>query len=130
MDLDISGLTWTLTIALILGLLALDLVLASVRPHQVGFAEAAAWSVFYIGVAIAFGLWFTAAHGGDYGTEFFAGYIVEKSLSVDNLFAFVIIVVVLATVTVTSMLKTRQDPTAVAHAGSLTGTPDHDRAEH
>ncbi len=96
MDLDISGLTWTLTIALILGLLALDLVLASVRPHKVGFAEAAAWSVFYIGVAIAFGLWFTAAHGGDYGTEFFDGYIVEKSLSVDNLFVFVIIMATFA----------------------------------
>ena len=96
MDLQISPLTWTLTIGLILGLLALDLVLAARRPHKVGFTEAVAWSVFYIGVAIAFGLWFTAAHGGDYGTEYFAGYIVEKSLSVDNLFVFVIIMATFA----------------------------------
>ena len=56
--LDISGLTWGVTIALIVGLLALDLVLAAARPHKVGFGEATAWSVFYIGVAIAFGVWF------------------------------------------------------------------------
>jgi tellurite resistance protein TerC len=96
MDLEISGLTWTLTIALILGLLALDLVLAAVRPRRVGFGEAVAWSVFYIGVAIAFGIWFANAHGGEFGTEFFAGYLVEKSLSVDNLFVFVIIMATFA----------------------------------
>ncbi|WP_019873124.1 TerC/Alx family metal homeostasis membrane protein [Sporichthya polymorpha] len=96
MDLEISALTWTLTVALVLGLLAFDLVLGALRPHKVGFAEAAAWTLFYIGVAIAFGTWFTIAHGSDYGTEFFAGYIVEYSLSVDNLFVFVIIMTTFA----------------------------------
>jgi tellurite resistance protein TerC len=96
MDLRISGLTWTVTIGLVLGLLAVDLVLAALRPHKVGFGEAIAWSVFYIGVAIAFGLWFASAHGGDFATEYFAGYIVEKSLSVDNLFVFVIIMATFA----------------------------------
>jgi tellurite resistance protein TerC len=90
-DLEISGLTWTLTIALVVGLLAFDLVLGVLRPHKIGFGEAAAWVLFYIGAAVAFGIWLTMAHGGDYGTEFFAGYIVEYSLSVDNLFVFVII---------------------------------------
>ncbi|MGY1704530.1 TerC family protein [Geodermatophilus sp. SYSU D00697] len=89
--LEISGLTWALTIGLIVGLLAVDLVLAALRPHRVGFGEATAWSVFYVLVAVAFGVWFAAHHGGDAGTEYFAGYIVEKSLSVDNLFVFVII---------------------------------------
>jgi tellurite resistance protein TerC len=89
--LEISGLTWAVTLALIAGLLALDLVLAAARPHRVGFKEATAWSVFYIAVAIGFGVWFAAAYGGDAGTQYFAGYIVEKSLSVDNLFVFVII---------------------------------------
>ena len=56
--LEISGLTWGVTIALVLGLLAIDLVLAAMRPHAVGFKEAMAWSVFYIAVAIAFGVWF------------------------------------------------------------------------
>src|SRR5690242_17023616 len=66
------------------------------RPHKVGFREALAWSLFYIGVAIAFGIWFAAAYGGDAGTQYFAGWIVEKSLSVDNLFVFVIIMTTFA----------------------------------
>ncbi|WP_019877070.1 TerC/Alx family metal homeostasis membrane protein [Sporichthya polymorpha] len=96
MDLEISGLTWTLTVALVVGLLAFDLILGVLRPHKVGFGEAIAWTIFYVGVAVAFGIWFTMAHGGDYGTEFFAGYIVEYSLSVDNLFVFVIIMTTFA----------------------------------
>jgi tellurite resistance protein TerC len=94
--LEISGLTWGVTIGLVVGLLALDLVLAAMRPHKVGFREATAWSVFYIAVAIAFGVWFLMAYGSDFGTQYFAGYIVEKSLSVDNLFVFVIIMTTFA----------------------------------
>jgi tellurite resistance protein TerC len=89
--LEISGLTWAATIGVIVALLAVDLVLAAWRPHRIGFREASLWSVFYILVAIGFGVWFASAHGGGFGTEYFAGYIVEKSLSVDNLFVFVII---------------------------------------
>ncbi|MBO0607988.1 TerC/Alx family metal homeostasis membrane protein [Myceligenerans salitolerans] len=89
--LDISPLTWALTIGLIILLLAVDLVLAAARPHHVGFKEATAWSVFYIAVAIGFGVWFGLQYGSTAGTEYFAGYIIEKSLSVDNLFVFVII---------------------------------------
>jgi tellurite resistance protein TerC len=88
--LEISGLTWAVTVGIVVALLALDLALAALRPHRVGFREAVAWSVFYILVAVAFGVWFAFAYGG-YGAEYFAGYIVEKSLSVDNLFVFVII---------------------------------------
>jgi tellurite resistance protein TerC len=94
--LEISGLTWGVTIALVLGLLAVDLALAALRPHKVGFTEAVAWSVFYVGAAVAFGIWFAAAYGGDAGTQYFAGWIVEKSLSVDNLFVFVIIMTTFA----------------------------------
>ncbi|GAB2805757.1 TerC family protein [Lentzea nigeriaca] len=89
--LEISGLTWAVTIGLIVLLLAVDLVLAAWRPHRIGFREASLWSVFYILVAVGFGVWFAMAHGGEFGAEYFAGYIVEKSLSVDNLFVFVII---------------------------------------
>ncbi|MEV6710914.1 TerC/Alx family metal homeostasis membrane protein [Lentzea sp. NPDC051208] len=89
--LEISGLTWATTIGVIVVLLAVDLVLAAWRPHRIGFREASLWSVFYILVAIGFGVWFATAHGGGFGAEYFAGYIVEKSLSVDNLFVFVII---------------------------------------
>ena len=93
---EISGLTWGLTIGLVVVLLAVDLILAAQRPHKVGFKEATAWSVFYIAVAIAFGVWFTVTYGSTLGTEYFAGYIVEKSLSVDNLFVFVIIIATFA----------------------------------
>ncbi|GAA5150885.1 TerC family protein [Pseudonocardia eucalypti] len=89
--LEISLLTWAVTIGLIVALLAVDLALAAMRPHRVGFGEASAWSVFYVLVAVGFGVWFASVHGGEFGAEYFAGYIVEKSLSVDNLFVFVII---------------------------------------
>ena len=94
--LEISGLEWAVTIGVIVGLLALDLALAALRPHRVGFKEATAWSVFYIVVALAFGAWMWWAHGSEFGTEYLAGYIVEKSLSVDNLFVFVIIMTTFA----------------------------------
>ena len=89
--LEVSVLRWTITIGLILGLLALDLGLAAARPHVVKFREAAISSILYIAVAIAFGLVFAMQMGWNYGAEYFAGYIVEKSLSIDNLFVFVII---------------------------------------
>ncbi|MFF1816521.1 TerC/Alx family metal homeostasis membrane protein [Kribbella sp. NPDC058245] len=94
--LELSGSTWAITIGLIVVLLAVDLLLAALRPHRVGFKEAAAWSVFYVAVAVAFGLWFMSQYGGDFGAQYFAGYIVEKSLSVDNLFVFVIIMTTFA----------------------------------
>ena len=94
--LNISAVTWAATIGVIVGLLAVDLTLAALRPHRVGFREATAWSVFYILVAIGFGVWFALTYGGDFGTQYFAGYIVEKSLSVDNLFVFVIIMATFA----------------------------------
>ena len=94
--LDISTLGWIITIAVIVGLLALDLILAAARPHAVGFREALFWSLFYIAIAVAFGFVFAAMAGWGFGTEYFAGYIVEKSLSVDNLFVFVIIMTTFA----------------------------------
>jgi tellurite resistance protein TerC len=55
------------------------------------FKEAAIWSIFYISVAIGFGVWVWLTAGSQFGTEYFAAYLVEKSLSVDNLFVFIII---------------------------------------
>jgi tellurite resistance protein TerC len=90
--LDVTAAAWAITIALIVGLLALDFAVAALRPHAVGFREAAAWSVFYIAIAIVFGFVFSSYAGSEFGTEYFAGYLVEKSLSVDNLFVFAIII--------------------------------------
>ena len=95
-ELEVTTAGWLATLGLIVGLLAIDLVLTARRPHAVGFREAAGWSVFYIAVAIAFGVVFGTIAGWNYGAEYFAGYTVEKSLSVDNLFVFVIIMTTFA----------------------------------
>ena len=94
--MGVTAAGWALTIGVILALLALDLLLATIRPHAVGYREAAAWSAFYIAVAVVFGLVFASQVGWGYGSQYFAGYIVEKSLSVDNLFVFVIIMATFA----------------------------------
>ncbi|MEV0717667.1 TerC family protein [Asanoa sp. NPDC050611] len=94
--LHVSALGWTVTILVILGLLALDLIIGTLKPHAVHFKEAVAWSVFYIGVAVVFGVVFATISGWEFGTQYFAGYLVEKSLSVDNLFVFVIIMTTFA----------------------------------
>jgi tellurite resistance protein TerC len=89
--MDVSLLTWALVVGAILLLIIVDLLTISRKPHDVMFKEAAIWSIFYIGVAIAFGVWVWQTAGSQFGTEYFAAYLVEKSLSVDNLFVFIII---------------------------------------
>ena len=83
--------TWLLTVGLILGLLLFDLLTSTRKAHDVSFKEATFWSIFYIAVAIIFGAWVWGEFGSQFGKEYFAAYIVEKSLSVDNLFVFLII---------------------------------------
>jgi tellurite resistance protein TerC len=90
--LDVTFAGWAATLALIAALFVVDLFVS--RPghaHTVGFREALVASLFYVGVALAFGVVFGLIAGWDWGAQYFAGYIVEKSLSVDNLFVFVVI---------------------------------------
>jgi len=82
---------WFVAIAGILVLLAADLFIVDRNPHTIRIAEAARWVVFYVTLAVLFGLGILVFSGGRYAGEFFAGYITEYSLSVDNLFVFVII---------------------------------------
>ena len=82
---------WVATLAIIGALIAFDLSQARRRPHVVGLREAAGWSLFYTAVAGLFGLAFASIAGWHLGGQYFAGYIVERSLSIDNLFVFVII---------------------------------------
>lgn len=89
--MQVTAATWGITLALIAGLLAVDWLLLGRRSHAVRFAEAVRWSLFYIAVAVLFGVVFGLIAGWDLGTQYFAGYVVEKSLSIDNLFVFVII---------------------------------------
>jgi len=94
--LDVTTTGWAVTIGLVVLLFAIDLALSIARPHEVGFREATVWSLFYIGVSIGFGIVFGTVAGWDFGGQYFAGYIVEKSLSVDNLFVFVVIMTTFA----------------------------------
>ncbi len=89
--MNVTLLTWALVVGVIIALIVVDLLTVSRKPHDVMFKEAAIWSVFYIAVAIAFGIWVWQSAGSQFGTEYFAAYLVEKSLSVDNLFVFIII---------------------------------------
>ena len=89
--MDVSLTIWAVTVGVILLLIVVDLLTVSSKPHEVMFKEAMSWSLFYIGIAIAFGIWVWQIYGSVFGTEYFAAYLVEKSLSVDNLFVFVII---------------------------------------
>ncbi len=87
----ITPLAWVLTLAAIAGLLALDAVVGARRSGPVRLGAAVGWSAFYIGAAVVFGVLLGALAGWDLGTQYFTGYVVEKSLSIDNLFVFVII---------------------------------------
>ncbi|MGA1329882.1 MAG: TerC family protein [Candidatus Nanopelagicales bacterium] len=89
--MEVSNLVWIVTISLIAALILVDLLTVSSKPHDVMFKEASLWSIFYIAVAIAFGIWVFVNYGNQFGTEYFAAYLVEKSLSVDNIFVFAII---------------------------------------
>lgn len=89
--MSVSLTMWLVTVGAIVVLVVLDFVTVSRKPHEVSFREAALWSTFYIAVAVAFGVFIWFWQGSDLGTQYFAAYLVEKSLSVDNLFVFVII---------------------------------------
>ncbi|TWF80551.1 tellurite resistance protein TerC [Pseudonocardia hierapolitana] len=82
---------WFATIGGLAAIIIADLFLVDSKPHAVTIKEATRWVLFYVALAVLFGLgvWYFA--GGTYAGEFFAGYITEYSLSVDNLFVFVII---------------------------------------
>src|SRR3954469_16368157 len=95
--LEVSFAGWAGTIGAIGVVFVVDLFVS--RPghaHEVGFREAAIGSLFYVGAALAFGVVFGLIAGWDYGRQFFAGYVVEKSLSVDNLFVFVVVMTTFA----------------------------------
>jgi tellurite resistance protein TerC len=89
--MDVPFWIWAVTIAAIVGMLVFDFVGHVRTPHAPSLRESAIWSAVYVGLAVVFGLlvlWFA---GPEFGGEYFAGYITEKSLSVDNLFVFVLI---------------------------------------
>jgi tellurite resistance protein TerC len=82
---------WFATIGGLAAVILADLFLVDHKPHAVTIKEATRWVLFYVALAGLFGLGLWLFAGGQYAGEFFAGYITEYSLSVDNLFVFVII---------------------------------------
>jgi tellurite resistance protein TerC len=89
--MNIPAWVWIATIGGLLLLMAIDLVIVDRKPHEVSIGQATRWVLFYVACAVAFGLGIWVFSGGTYAGEFFAGYITEYSLSVDNLFIFLVI---------------------------------------
>jgi hypothetical protein len=75
----VTAVGWTVTFGVIVVLLGLDLLLATVRPHAVGYKEAIAWSIAYVAVAVVFGLVFASLAGWGYGSQYFAGFVVTNT---------------------------------------------------
>ncbi|MFP5220307.1 MAG: TerC/Alx family metal homeostasis membrane protein [Actinomycetes bacterium] len=86
---------WAVSIAAVIALLALDFVVTR-KPHEVSMKEAIGWSVFYVALPLAFAVWIWNRYGGERGLEYLTGYLVEKSLSVDNLFVFLLLLTAFA----------------------------------
>ncbi|MHC3000982.1 TerC family protein [Gordonia metallireducens] len=89
--MDVSVSVWLITVAVILGLFVFDFFSHVRVPHAPSLRESAVWSTVYISIAVVFGVFVWWKWGGTFGGEYFAGYVTEKALSVDNLFVFVII---------------------------------------
>jgi TerC family integral membrane protein len=87
----VSPLVWTLTAVGFLAIVVLDLVVIARRDTAVSIRQATLWVVFYVGLATVFAAGMFVFRSGTAGSEFVAGYITEYSLSVDNLFVFIII---------------------------------------
>ena len=89
--MNIHPWVWLVTVGVLLIVLAIDLFVIGRRPHEPSMREASLWVSFYVALAVLFGMGVLVVSGPRYGAEFFAGWITEYSLSIDNLFVFVII---------------------------------------
>ncbi|HEY1570762.1 MAG TPA: TerC family protein [Pseudonocardiaceae bacterium] len=82
---------WFVTVVGLLVLVAIDLVTVDRHPHRISMGEAGRWVAGYVGAAVVFGMLVWLIAGGRFAGEFFSGYLTEYSLSVDNLFVFLVI---------------------------------------
>ncbi len=89
--MDVSPELWVATIAAFIGIICIDLVIVDRRPHPFTAKEATRWVIFYVTLALAFAAAVGVAFGSQYAAQFLAGYVTEYSLSVDNLFVFMVI---------------------------------------
>jgi tellurite resistance protein TerC len=89
--MHVSALTWIVTVVVMLAVLGVDVLVLGRRPHEPSRRELVVSLTFYVALAIMFGIGVAAVWGGRYSGEFFAGWLTEYSLSVDNLFVFLIL---------------------------------------
>ena len=89
--MDVSSAVWAVTFVVLLSVLAVDFIIVARNPREPSLREATLWVTFYVGLAVLFGVGLSMVAGGRPGGEFFAGWLTEYSLSVDNLFVFLII---------------------------------------
>ena len=89
--MNITPLIWLITIAVTIAFFVYEFFTHVRKPHEPTIGESARWSAFYIGLALLFGVGVGIVSGWTYGGEYFAGYLTEKALSVDNLFVFLIV---------------------------------------
>src|SRR4051812_5827085 len=88
---DVTGLVWVLTVLGIAALLLFDFFFHVRRAHVPTIPEAARWTAVYVSIALLFGVGVAVFGGADMGAEYFAGYVTEEALSVDNLFVFLLL---------------------------------------
>lgn len=89
--MDVTPLVWIITISITIAFFVYEFFAHVRKPHEPTLGESARWSAFYIGLALVFGVGIGVVSGWTYGGEYFAGYLTEKALSVDNLFVFLIV---------------------------------------
>ncbi|MDV3131837.1 MULTISPECIES: TerC family protein [Mycobacterium] len=89
--MNVSQLEWIITLGVTVAILLFDVIVIGRRPHEPSRRETATYLTIYITLAVAFGIWVWFFHGSQFGLEFFTGWLTEYSLSVDNLFIFLII---------------------------------------
>ena len=89
--MNVTPLVWLITIAVTIAFFVYEFFVHVRKPHEPSIGESARWSVFYISLALIFGVGIGIFSGWGFGGEYFAGYVTEKALSIDNLFVFLII---------------------------------------
>ena len=89
--MNVSLTTWLITIAVTIAFFVYEFFVHVRKPHEPTIGESARWSAFYISLALLFGVGIGVFTGWNFGGEYFAGYLTEKALSIDNLFVFLII---------------------------------------
>ena len=89
--MDVSTTAWWITIVVTIAVLTFDVVIVGRKPHEPSMKECAIYISIYSGLAVLFGLWIWVEYSGRFAGEFYAGWLTEYSLSIDNLFVFIII---------------------------------------